>query len=126
MTDLKTYATIQLNEASLRKIAPIVLDILCILVIYYSPQIKRGLTVGGIKTVEAISEFLKKKFPKVYAQILKHKKMAEFLDNYPDIIDNFLEFSSNELSTKAINLFASKIIKRLAPAQIEEIKSLLN
>lgn len=131
MTDLKTYSSIQINEAFWRKMAPIALDLLCFLVIYFSPQIKRGITTGGIKTVEAISEFLKYKFPKVYAKILQNKKMADFLKNYPEIIEEFVEFStafaaSNDLTTKAINMFATKIIKKLPEEKIEEIKSLLN
>lgn len=125
MVDLKTYTSININEGFWKKIAPIALDLLCVLAIYFSPQIKRKLTIGGIKSVEAISEFLKFKFPKVYAKILGNKKMANFLDNYPDIISSFTELASNELSTKAINIFAKKVINKLTPEQINEIKSLL-
>lgn len=127
MTDLKTYSSIQINEAFWRKIAPIALDLLCFLVIYFSPQIKRGLTTSGIKSVEAISEFLKKRFPKVYAKILQNKKMADFLKNYPEMIEEFVNFAAtNDLTTKAINMFATKIIKKLPEEKIEEIKSLLD
>lgn len=106
--------------------APVALDLLCFLVIYFSPQIKRGLTIGGIKTVEAISDFLKHKFPKVYAKILQNKKLAEFLKNYPDLIEKFVEFAAtSELTTKAINVFAKKIIGQLPEDRIEEIKALL-
>lgn len=131
MIDLKTYYSIQVNESIWKKLYPVALDLICFLVIYFSPQIKKGITAGGIKTAKVFSEFLKKKFPKLYEKILQNQSIANFLSNYPELIEEFVEFSSaflssNDLTIKAINMFANKIIGVIPNDNLEKIKSLLD
>lgn len=123
MTDLKTYSEIKINEAAWSTIAPVVMEILCILVIYFSPEIKKGLTAGGIKTVSALINLLKNKFPKIYAKILKNKSLVNFISNYQSLIEEFVEYAaSNDWTTRAIDLIASRLLKRIPADKIREIK----
>lgn len=127
MTDLKTYTSIAINESFWRKTAPIVLDILMFFVVYFSPQIKSAITRAGVKTISGIQALLQSKFPKVYDKMLRNKQMVYFFDNYPDVIEQFVEFAaSTDLTTKVINAFMSNIVKNLPSEKIEEIKNKLS
>lgn len=127
MTDLKTYTSIAINESFWRKTAPIVLDILMFFVVYFSPQIKSAITRAGVKTISGIQTLLQDKFPKIYDKMLRNKQMVYFFDNYPDVIEQFVEFAaSTDLSTKVINAFMSNIVKNLPSEKIEEIKNKLS
>lgn len=127
MTDLKTYTSIAINESFWRKTAPIVLDILMFFVVYFSPQIKSAITRAGVKTISGIQTLLQDKFPKIYDKILRNKQMVYFFDNYPDVIEQFVEFAaSTDLTTKVINAFMSNIVKNLPSEKIEEIKNKLS
>lgn len=126
MVDLKTYTSISINEGFWRKTAPIVMDILCFFIVYFSPQIKSAITKAGIKTIEGIKGLLQSKFPKVYDKLLKNKQLVNFFDNYPELVEQFVEFAaSSDLSTKLINQFMSKIIKNFPEDRLEEIKDKL-
>jgi len=126
MIDLKTYTSIQINESFWRKLSPFALDLLCLLLVYYSPQIKRTLTRGGIKTIEGIENCLRTKFPKLYAKVLSNKALAKFLENYPEKIESFISFcSENVITTRIINRFMQNFIKGLPEDKLEEIKNML-
>lgn len=126
MTDLKTYTSIVINESFWRKAAPIVMDILMFFVVYFSPQIKSAITRAGIKTIGGIQALLQSKFPKIYDKMLRNKQMVYFFDNYPDVVEAFVEFAaSTDLSTKVINVFMSGIIEKLPADKVSEIKDLL-
>lgn len=127
MTDLKTYTSIVINESFWKKTAPIVLDILMFFVVYFSPQIKSAITRAGVKTISGIQTLLQDKFPKIYDKMLRNKQMVYFFDNYPDVIEQFVEFAaSTDLTTKVINAFMSNIVKNLPSEKIEEIKNKLS
>ena len=127
MTDLKTYTSIAINESFWKKTAPIVMDILMFFVVYFSPQIKRAITRAGVKTIGGIQTLLQSKFPKVYDKMLRNKQMVYFFDNYPDVIESFVEFAaSTDLSTKVINAFMANVVKNLPSEKIEEIKNKLS